>query len=286
MRKKKLGRFMDLRTDFAFKKLLGTESNKALLIDFLNVLLNKPNKITDVRYLPTEHLGNAEKYRKAVFDIYCSTENDEQYVIEMQVAQQPHFMDRVLFYSTFPIQEQAKRGEWDYELKPLYVITILDFSLFEGTRHVNHISMMSEETGEKVTNKQNVIVIELPKYRKQLKQTKTGLDRWLYCFKHLSRMQECPEELSGEIFESLFKEAEINKLTPSNMLQYEKSVLEYDDVKRAVGYSHERGIEKGIERGIEKGKIIIAKNLLELGIPVKDIAKATGLTPEQILLIK
>jgi predicted transposase/invertase (TIGR01784 family) len=243
-------------------------------------------------------LGNAEKDRKAVFDIYCSAENDEQYVIEMQVAQQPHFMDRVLFYSTFPIQEQAKKGEWNYELKPLYVITILDFSLFEGARHVNHISMMSEETGEKMTNKQNVIVIELPKYRKTLKQSKTGLDCWLYCFKYLAKMKERPEELSGEVFESLFKEAEINKLTPSNMLQYEKSVLEYDDVKRAVDYSHERGIEKGIEKGtkigiekgtkigIEKSKITITKNLLKLGIPITDIARATGLTPEQILQIK
>jgi hypothetical protein len=41
MIKEQLGRYMDLRTDFAFKKLLGTEENKDLLIDFLNVLPDK-----------------------------------------------------------------------------------------------------------------------------------------------------------------------------------------------------------------------------------------------------
>jgi predicted transposase/invertase (TIGR01784 family) len=277
MKKIKSGRFMNLHTDFAFKKLLGTKRNKALLINLLNTLLNKPNKIIDVQYLQTEHLGHTEKDRKAIFDIYCITEEGEQFIIEMQVARQPHFMDRILFYSTFPIQEQAQRGDWNYELKPLYVITFLDFNLFESIRYINHISMISEETGEKMTNKQNVIVIELPKFRKTLKQLKTELDRWLYCFRYLGQIEERPEELSGEIFEKLFEQAEINKLTPDNMLQYEKSVLEYADVKRALDYSVERGIEKGVKK--------VAKNLLKLQISIADIEKATGLTPEQIKLL-
>jgi hypothetical protein len=76
MRKKsklELGRYMGLLSDFSFKKLLGQEENKALLIDFLNALIDKPDKIADIQYLPTEHLGRTKKDRNAIFDIHCIT---------------------------------------------------------------------------------------------------------------------------------------------------------------------------------------------------------------------
>jgi hypothetical protein len=228
-------RYMDILTNFAFKTLLGQDRNKALLIDFLNALIRRPDKITRIRYLPTEHLGKTDEARKAFFDIHCITSKEEWFIIEMQVAKQEHFLDRCLFYS--------------------------------------------------VT--QNIILIELPGFKKTLQESGNKIDRWLYCFKHLGRLKNRPEELSGKIFERLFEEAEINKLTPEDMELYNKSITKDRDVRNMMDYSRKEGKMEGLEERIEKGKTFkaldIAKNLLDLRFPINDIAKATGLTPEQIL---
>ena len=68
-------RYANFYTDFAFKKLFGTEANKDLLVSFLNSLLDGKEKITDLTYLNSENLGSTEFDRKAVFDVYCENEN-------------------------------------------------------------------------------------------------------------------------------------------------------------------------------------------------------------------
>jgi predicted transposase/invertase (TIGR01784 family) len=269
-------RYMDILTDFAFKTLLGQDRNKALLIDFLNALIDRPDKITHIRYLPTEHLGKTDEDRRAFFDIHCITSKEEWFTIEMQVAKQEHFLDRCLFYSSFPIQKQAKKGsKWNYQLNPLYHIAILNFKHYGDEHYISHLSMYREETKTKASATQNIILIELPGFKKTLQESENKIDRWLYCFKHLGRLKNRPEELSGKIFERLFEEAEINKLTPEDMELYNKSITKDRDVRNMVDYSREEGkMSKAME---------IAKNLLDLRLPVNDIAKATGLTPEQIL---
>ena len=115
-------------TDFGFKKLFGTEPNKDLLIDFLNaVVLPKQRKIKDLSYRKNEHIGNTELDRKAIFDLYCIGADGERFIVEMQKAKQNYFKDRSVFYSTFPIQEQAQRGDWDYKLSEVYTVGVLDF---------------------------------------------------------------------------------------------------------------------------------------------------------------
>ena len=122
-------RYVNPYTDFGFKKLFGTEMNKELLISFINSLFNGKEVVTDLTYLNTEHLGARELDRKAVFDVYCENEKGEKILVEMQKAEQQFFKDRSLYYATFPIREQAERGDWDYSLKAVYVIGILNFNI-------------------------------------------------------------------------------------------------------------------------------------------------------------
>jgi len=89
------------------KKIFGEEASKPLLIDFLNALLPQANKIIDLIFKNTEHLGQTEADRKAIFDIYCENENGEKFIVELQKAKQNFFKERTVYYSTFPIREQA-----------------------------------------------------------------------------------------------------------------------------------------------------------------------------------
>ena len=105
-------RYVNPYTDFGFKKLFGSEVNKDLLISFLNALLHEEQKIVDITDLPNEHIGDLELERKSVFDVYCRNDRGEHFIVEMQKAEQKFFKDRSVFYSTFPIREQARRGDW------------------------------------------------------------------------------------------------------------------------------------------------------------------------------
>ena len=98
-------------TDFGFKHIFGTEENKAILISFLNDLLKLKNKIVDIEYRNLEKLGLNIIDRKAVFDIYCTDEKKNSFIVELQRSQQKYFKDRSVFYTTFPIQEMSKKGD-------------------------------------------------------------------------------------------------------------------------------------------------------------------------------
>ena len=108
-------RYINPFTDFGFKRLFGSEPNKDLLIDFLNELIKERGRIQNLTYLRAEQLGLSEFERRAVFDLYCESETGEKFIVEMQKAKQKYFKDRSVFYSSFPIREQAQRGnEWDF----------------------------------------------------------------------------------------------------------------------------------------------------------------------------
>lgn len=144
-------RYVNPYTDFAFKLLFGTDLNKEILIGFLNALFDGKQVIEDVIYLNTEHLGSKETDRRAVFDVYCENEKGEKILIEMQRGEQQFFKDRSIYYATYPIREQAIKGEiWNYELKAVYVIGILNFALDDvsssGFRH--EVKLMDTTTHE------------------------------------------------------------------------------------------------------------------------------------------
>jgi predicted transposase/invertase (TIGR01784 family) len=282
-------------TDFGFKRIFGEERNKALLINFLNEIIEEERKIVDIEYQPTFQTGVWEEDRKAVFDIYCKNDRDEFFVVEMQKVRQAYFVERSLFYSTFAIQKQARKGEWNFSLKAVYTIAILDFNLFEIDKNqpdfcIERIHLVRKSTGEKYSNKLNFIFLELPRFCKELNELTSNFERWLYCLKSLSKLDSQPEEVRGAIFDDLFEEARINKLTKRDMETYRKSVLEYADVRSAVEYAQEtfynkgrtEGWSEGRLKGLEQGRIATVEKMLELNFQISDISQITGLTLDQI----
>lgn len=118
-------RYISLLTDFGFKRIFGTDPNKDLLINFLNSLFNGEEVIKDVRYLNSENVGDVYTERKAIFDVYCENERGEKFIVEMQNAYQTFFKDRSLFYSTFPIREQApKSSDWNFCLWKVHIKSV------------------------------------------------------------------------------------------------------------------------------------------------------------------
>jgi predicted transposase/invertase (TIGR01784 family) len=278
---------MNLKTDFAFKTVFANEKEKALTISLLNEILSGRNKIEDIRYLLPEQLSNKKDDRRAIYDMYCTNEKKEQFIIEMQVIRQNYLIDRILYYSTFAIQQQALKGKWDYRLEPVYVIVLMDFTQWESNPDfINYHSLMNEETNEIISDNLKIITVELPKFKKAAEELATGLDRWLFCFNHLHELTEQPATMKGQVFNKLFEITETNKLTLHDMETYEQSRIDYWDSRIDKDYYRREGLREGREEGIISRNFQIAKGMKEMQMSEELISKLTGLTPQQIRQIK
>lgn len=270
-------------TDYGFKKLFGEEPNKDLLLDFLNELLREEQgEIKDLTFLKSEHLGAGEIDRKAIFDLYCENERGEKFIVELQKTKQNFFKDRTVYYSTFPIREQAKRADWTYELKAVYTIAILDF-VFDEDKHQPEkyrydVKLTDTKTSKVFYDKLTFIYLEMPKFNKTVNELETRFDKWLYVIRNLNRLDKVPDKLRERIFEKLFETAEIARFTPDQIRSYEDSLKYYRDLKNSL--------DTAKEEGVEKAKLEVAQEMLVAGEPIEKIMKYTGLSGQQIARLK
>jgi len=225
-------KYINLLTDFGFRRVFGTEPNKQLLIDFLNTILPEHHHVQDVAYKSNEDLGNTAVDHNAIVDIYCQGKTGEHFLVELQKAKQHFFPDRSVYYTTFPIQEQ----EWDEQLKAVYTIGILDFIFDTDQQDPNflHTVQFTDQNGRLFHNHLKFIYIELPKFTKELSQLESHLDKWLFLLKHLSELSDRPEPLPKEVFNQLFETAEIANLSPMEQDSYQNSLKHYRDLNNMV----------------------------------------------------
>ena len=285
---------MNPYTDFGFKLLFGTPVNKDLLIGFLNALFRGEQEITDVTYLNAEQLGRAEWDRKAVFDVYCENVKGERFIVEMQKARQKYFKDRSVFYSTFPIREQAKVGDWDYELKSVYTVGVLNFVFDEDKddeEYYHHeVKLMDVGRKEVFYEKLTFIYLEMPKFRKREDELETLFDKWMFVLKNLATLLDRPAALQERVFKRLFETAEIARFSESEMRDYEESLKNLRDLGNVLNTAKEEGRKEGRKEGIEEGEkrksMEMALRMREDGMPLEVIAKYTGLSVEEIQNLK
>ena len=268
-------KYINPYTDFGFKKIFGEEASKPLLTDFLNALLPHQNKIVNLSFKNTEQLGQTEADRKAVYDIYCENEKGEKFIVELQKAKQNYFRERTIYYSTFPIREQAEKGEWNYNLKAVYCVGILDFTFDDYENEpekseVVHTIKLKNQNGKTFYEKLTYIYLEMPNFSQTEAQLSTRLDKWLYFIKHLEDFQTIPSIFKDEVFIQAFEKAELAKLDQAELDSYENSLKTYRDLKGVI------------ETAFGEAKAKVAKLMRANGEPLEKIIKYTGLTKDEI----
>lgn len=269
-------------TDFGFKKLFGEEASKPMLIDFLNSLLPESN-IVDLTFKDKEQLGQTDQDRKAIYDIYCENEKGEKFIVELQKAKQKYFKDRTIYYSTFPIREQAEKGEWNYQLKAVYCIGVLDFTFDDydnepERNEVIHTVQLKDQHNRLFFNKLKYVYLEMPNFKKTEQELQTRLDEWLYFIKNLEDFQSIPAIFEDEIFIQAFEKAEIAKYSEREFNEYQQSLKYFRDNNATFDYA----VETAFDEGKMKRSREIAKALKENGIPNNIISSTTGLLETEI----
>ncbi len=291
-------------TDFGFKKLFGSEPNKDILMDFLNELLPEKHKIYHLTYSKTEYPGLHLNDRKAIFDIFCSNEQGDKFIVEIQRAKQIYFKDRSIYYSTFPIQEQAIKGDWNFKLAAVYTIAILDF-VFEDNAYddsVVFVVQLKDQNNEVFYGKLTYIYLQMPKFNKTEDELETNFEKWMFVIKNIHRLTDIPSRLQNKIFMKFFGEAEIANLAQEERVAYEQSLKVYRDLKNVTDTAFEDGIRKSElellpkleeerrlkeeERRLkeeEYERVAIAiKKMLSLDITIQDVAKIFNISESEV----
>jgi predicted transposase/invertase (TIGR01784 family) len=268
-------------TDFGFKKIFGEEASKPLLIDFLSSLLPEAN-IVDLTFKDKEKLGKSKEDRKAIYDIYCQNEKGESIIVEIQKAKQNYFKDRTVYYATFPIQEQVETGDWNYKLKSVFCIGILDFTFDDKTDatkgEVIHVAQLKDQNNQAFYDKLKFVYLEMPHFTKEENQLQTRLDQWLYFIKNLDTLQSIPKIFKDDVFKKAFNKAGIANFSEEEKEHYEESLKVFRDNKAVFDYAKNTSFDEG---RIEE-KFVVAKKLKDRGFSLKEIAEITGLLEDDI----
>jgi len=297
--------FLDPKSDVAFKKLFGDITHKNILMSFLNSVLGnrEGKKIIDVVLNDPANLPETLEAKASIVDVRCTDQNNNQYIVEMQVVTQKNYAARAQYYSALALSRQLGKKERYDLLVPVIFVGVLDFVLFENPHYISHHFILDKETLAHELQHFEFHFIELPKFTKELEELEVSLnselilDKWIYFLKHADSLQNIPAPLKDQAIQDAFIVLEQGNWSRAELEAYDRSLdawRSYEgqmeaakEISEAKGEA--RGIERGMAQGIEKGKLEakleIAKKLLDIA-DVATIAATTDLTIEQVEELK
>jgi len=175
-----------------------------------------------------------------------------------------------------------KKGSRVYSFPPVYFIGVMNFSLHEEDKVLYRYRLREDTSNEQMTDCLQYLFLELPNCTKAMTPDASVLDNFCYVLHNISRLPERPDGLEGEIFDLLFKSADLSNFATEERTQYFEDMHTKEDIERMIAYAKEEGVEIGREAGREEGKLLVAKAMLKKRMDVETIASLTGLSVEQI----
>ena len=309
---RKYPKFCDPTNDWAFKRIFGSEQYKDATIGFINSMLPE-KQIRDVEFLNVEIPGFTVEDRKSCVDILCRGNDGSAFVIEMQVVEQEFFRQRTVLYASTLISHLAEKGDrWDYELKPTYVISVIDFELNDTVPDdcISHYVSKECKTGTILPGAPEFFFLEPKRFKKKENELKTYQEKWLFLLRNAKSLSVIPETFSGDkAFDAYFSASETANMTKDERILYDHAMITKTDIEYGKLYSFKKGKAEGKAEGLAEGeakgraegeakgrtegraegmaegKTEVARAMLKENIPFETICRITGFTPEQMELI-
>ena len=272
-------KFINPKTDYAFKKIFGSDQSQEILISFLNAIVYQGDTvIVSLEIIDPYAPGRISGLKTTYFDVKALLNNGENVLIEMQTFNVPAFGKRILYNTAKMYVNQLKLGEVYPELRAAIGVAVTDFIMFQ--EHSKVISQFTLKEDELLLNYQHsplkLVFVELPKFNKTLEELTNVTDKWLYFLRKAPDLEVIPASMSivPEI-EKAFTIAdrvnlsleEIDDLEKREQLERER--IGAIELSKAQGRTEGRtegiqiGEQRGIEIGEQRGQINLIKRLLQ-----------------------
>ena len=284
---KKTRVFADPTIDFAFKRIFGTEKYKAATIGLLNSIIEGVN-IVDVEFLNTE-LGreNADD-KNCIIDVLAADRNGNRYIVEMQNAKQPTFLQRMVYYTSKVIAHlDGEVGIQEYNLRSTYAIAFLNFNAeaiteISGRYHL-HYRTTEVKCHNKLPSSPEYHFFDLKEFarifRKSSGEITNATDYWLYLLTGSKEMDGMPGWAEGDkAYEAYFEASAVSNFTPQETIKYDKDMMTERDRINSINYAR----QEGLMEGELKKQHEIASALKAKGVDVGMIAACTGLSLDEV----
>jgi len=271
--------FLDVRTDYAFKKVFGSEKSKNILMSFLNSIIYKDStkKIEDLTIVDPYNIPMLKGMKDTFVDVKATLNDDTKVIIEMQVLNHAGFEKRVLYNAAKNYSVQLNKSEAYELLNPVIALNIVDFNMFNDSDEViTNFKLLEKKQFINYSDDIELIFIELPKFTKIETELKNITDQWIYFIKNAGSLEYIPKNIDTCIVEAL---QSVNEATMS------KIELEAQHKRKEFIYIQKSSIELAKEQGANQKAIEIAKNLLDV-LDDEIIALKTGLSTEEISLLR
>jgi len=264
--------FADVKNDIAFRKIFGNENRKETLISFLNAALDFQDDqlITQVTILNPYQLPKLKGGKVTIIDVKATDQVGRTYIIEMQVGDMDGFEKRVLFYSSKSYSDQIKRADFYRKLRPVIFIGILDFKHTENKNYISRSQVRDIETGEQTIKAMEFTFIELPKFKLELHELKTLIEKWVYFIKNAESLEVVPENTNDEGLKSAYEEANVQTWTQEELDAY------------AYAFMREEDDRARLDKAEMKGKIELVIGMHEDELGMDRIAKIAKMTVPEV----
>lgn len=298
-------KYANILFDDAFKVVVCAPGNEELLAEIIELLV-PGKKISSLELREKENHGLSVSDKITNFDLYCTSDTGEQFIVEMQFSAQKNYADRMLCYATYPIRTQLSRkleirkekmrksetvDAMDYGLLPIYVISLLNFSIGHHDDEalenglVCRYSIRNDHNGELMTAALRFVYLELGRLnidKDEPEKCSTLLEKFAFSLKYMHELEERPENFDEGILKKLFSAAEFANMTIEQQTDYEIVMRTELDIIAEKNYARETGRAEGRAEGAAKTSREIAAKMLAMGLSPEQISQATGLTDEEI----
>jgi predicted transposase/invertase (TIGR01784 family) len=286
-------RFLDMKTDYAFKKVFGSENSKDILLSFLNSTLDLDKEIIDLKIEDPYNVPKLQGMKDTSVDVKATLDDKTKVIVEMQILNHDGLESRILYNTAKNYANQLESGDKYSLLNPVIALTILNFEMFEFEKYKSSFKLFEKDTFTKYKDDIELIFIELPKFQKELEECKSIEDKWIYFIQNARELKVVPKN-ANSIIQKAYKIANRANLSKEELELQEKRedflFIQKNSIEKAKREAREEGREEGRKEGKEEGReegekkkaIEIAKNLLDAKVDIDTIIISTGLSIKEI----
>lgn len=276
------GRFISILSDYGFKATFGNEADTTFLKRALQALIDSPVPIKLVEFVKNDISAITIDSRSGIYDIACVDENDNHFIVEMQLSEYPEFIQRMKFYALHRFNTLVKKGEYKFENLPkIYCIGILAKSIFPQIADYHNIAILRNDKNETIDDQMTFVTVELDKFKKQENEVITDLDKLIYTMQNLHKITET-SQFPAFWNEDWLKKA-ISEVDTRNMTTEQKLAFEMTISANALAVKNEN---KKIKEAEQKKTIEFIKNSLEQGLEPTLITKLSNTTLDYVLEVQ
>ncbi|MDE6237386.1 MAG: Rpn family recombination-promoting nuclease/putative transposase [Muribaculaceae bacterium] len=302
--------FINLQSDFEFKRAFGTKKFQNNVINLLNAALgdeidikrivpykglSNENSEDSVLYHNKEIIPGDEDGKRIIYDVYFTlklhkdssifkphhimkekrNENVEHhFILEMQNVYTPPFEDRMTYYVAKMLSNQGRVG-WNYDLDPVVLMAITDFDFpYLSPQMTQEFELREKTTGESLTKKLRMIFYSLNQVPEDWDSCKSELQKRLYIIKNIEKMGTDSKPYLDGGYDDLFESAASNNVVGEDAVLYSQSLAYLREVQAGLDYR----FDEGIKEGREQERLEMAQKMKDAGTSSDFIAQITGLS--------